>query len=973
KHKYSDQNKYLQDNFQEGFGIEKNLGIEIVEKNEEFKILSSDGQVVFSLGFDKYTTQKSGIGIFLSLFGFLGLTVCFLFLLMKVCTILAHQSEGFAVVTFIALIVGFRYILIEARFPSSLYDLEIFQPQLYGFTYWFPSLGDFLLNTLFIIYGAVLISNKRFKSKIEKTDSRKFNVVRVVLLFLILLNFSWFISDLFISLIMDSNISFDISNFADINEYSILGLLAIALLNYAFFLFCDHIMVRVKEMSLSTRQMTFSTLIALTLYIVTHHFFGYKDFALILWSVPVIVLIYYLRNQPAKSYTLYSVIGVVFLFVLFSSYTLLKYTTLKEHVGRERLANKLSVEKDPVTEYKLAKIGNSLMEDDFLRTELASGECTAANMDTILGENFFYELLARYEMQVTLCYPNDTLLVKPSNIEVPCISYFQDSIIGKSEKITKHFYLHDNPSGRTSYCALLRFDEKDSASNVPLLFIELNSKYIKTNVGFPELLLSGKVKTDIRNYTYAKYKNNRLVAQSGEYPYGLVPDDFIDTSKDKQYVDYDGFNHFVLKSNESSLIVLSKKTDQRLRPFTTGSYLFTFFSLVLFICLVIDKVSKGENPLNLNFKNRILFISLFMSFATVVIVASASIYYLKDQFEKKNQKTLNEKMSSIIFELEEHLNYPETYKNMDPGFIEKVLIRRANVFFTDVSLFSNKGNLLGTSRKEIFEEGFVSKKMNTNAMHNMVLHFKNDFFHEEQIGGLRYLSTYAPILGINNEPKAFVNLPYFAKQDMLESEISNFLATLLNVYVLLLMLSILMSILVSNTVSNPLRLLKEKMKNIQLGKSNEEIDWHVDDEIGSLIKEYNRMIAELGQSADLLAKSEREYAWREMAKQVAHEIKNPLTPMKLNVQQLKRSWTDKSEDWDEQLNKFSKTMVEQIDTLSNIASEFSNFAQMPSANNALLNLEEVISDVLYLYKDTENVKFKFEKKGDDDLLVLADK
>ena len=230
---------------------------------------------------------------------------------------------------------------------------------------------------------------------------------------------------------------------------------------------------------------------------------------------------------------------------------------------------------------------------------------------------------------------------------------------------------------------------------------------------------------------------------------------------------------------------------------------------------------------------------------------------LLKMFQKKNQKTLNEKLSSIIIELEEHLDYAETYKDLDPEFVQRVLIRRGNVFFTDINLFSKSGDLIGTSRKEIFEEGFISKKMNTNALHNMVLHFKNNFFQEEQIGGLRYLSTYTPILGVNNEPKAFVNLPYFAKQDMLESEISNFLATLFNVYVLLLMISILISILVSNTVSNPLRILKEKMMNIELGKSNEEIAWHVDDEIGSLIKEYNRMINELGQSAELLAKSER--------------------------------------------------------------------------------------------------------------------
>ncbi|NQY68266.1 MAG: GHKL domain-containing protein [Flavobacteriales bacterium] len=887
---------------------------------------------------------------------------------------IAKYSEGLAIATFFSLSLLLRYILIEFRFPGSLFDLEIFHPRLYGFSFWFPSLGDFILNSILIVYGSFLVFNRRFESPVNSSASTQSGLLRISLFFLILLAFSWFISDLFISLIIDSNISFDISNFTDINEYSILGLTGVALLNFSFFLLCDRIIRKINELNLSEKVLIQGSVLALGVHLGLHHFYGYRDLILVFWCVPIIGTIYYFRSNSKSKYSLYNVIVLLFLFGLFSSHTLLKYTKNKEHSGRERLAKKLAVEKDPITEYKLREIGRKLIEDKFLMTELASGECKTVDMDYYLSENFFFELLSRYEMEITLCYPNEALMLLHNNTEVPCLEFFKDSIIGMSERITDQFYLHDNSSGRTSYCALIEFDDSaDTLGAIPVLFIELNSKYIKTNVGFPELLLNGKVKTDIGSYTYAKYKNDQLVAHSGDFPYGLVPDDFIDPNKKKEYVDSEGYNHYVYRSNANNLIVLSKKTDRRLRPFTTLSYLFAFSAIVLLICLGLDKLLKGENPFRLNFKNRILFILIFMSFATVLIVASTSIYYLKDQFRNKNIKSLSEKMSSIIIELEEHLDYPKTYSGMDPEFIEKVLIRRADVFFSDISLFNKEGNLLGTSRKEIFDEGFVSDKMNTNAMHNMVLHYKNDYFQEEQIGGLSYLSSYTPILGENNEPKAFVNLPYFLKHDTLESEISNFLATLLNVYILLLMLSILISILVSNTVSNPLRLLKEKMMGIQLGKSNEEIVWQGDDEIGSLISEYNRMILELGHSASLLAKSERESAWRDMAKQVAHEIKNPLTPMKLNVQQLQRVWNDKGDDWENQLQKFSKSMIEQIDTLSGIASEFSNFAQMPSAINKELNIKEVLSDVLYLFKETENVRFEFNSSDQDEYWVVADK
>ncbi|NQY09065.1 MAG: GHKL domain-containing protein [Flavobacteriales bacterium] len=964
KHEYSYQNKYLQDDFFEGFGIDNNLGIEIVEENDEYKISSAENGVVFSLAFDPFDHNQTGFGLFLSLLGLFGLAICCLLITKHFCLKIAQISEGISIILFFASIALFRYLLIEYKIPTGLYSLDIFQPHVYAFTFWFPSLGDLLFNAVMILYGVFLVYAEKFKSRVNVTERLIASFMKTTIYLLILLCFSWFITDLFKSLIMDSKISFDISNFTEINEYSVLGLLGIALLNFAFFLSCHRILARIVEMNLSQQKLLTSAFIALSLFVVYHHFNGYRDLLLVLWSLPIIGLTYYWRTTSNRSYSLYNIIAIVFLFVLPSSYTLLKYTTNNEHEAREALAEKLSEEKDPITEYRLRSIGSELVKDKFLMSELASGECKTIDMEYYLSENFFVELLSRYEMQVTLGYPNDTLL-----------TYFNDSIIGVSEKITDHFYLHENDAGRTSYCALIRFNQNpDSLISVPSLFIDLSSKYITTNIGFPELLLNGRVKTDIQNYNYAKYKYNRLVTQFGEYPYGLVPDEFIDSSMVSTYVDYEGLNHLVYRPNADGLIVLGKQIDRRLRPFTTFSYLFLFFALVLIVSLGANKILIGENPFIFSFKSRILFMLLSMSFATVVIVASASIYYLQDQFQKKNQKTLNEKLSSIIIELEEHLDYAETYKDLDPEFVQRVLIRRGNVFFTDINLFSKSGDLIGTSRKEIFEEGFISKKMNTNALHNMVLHFKNNFFQEEQIGGLRYLSTYTPILGVNNEPKAFVNLPYFAKQDMLESEISNFLATLFNVYVLLLMISILISILVSNTVSNPLRILKEKMMNIELGKSNEEIAWHVDDEIGSLIKEYNRMINELGQSAELLAKSEREFAWREMAKQVAHEIKNPLTPMKLNVQQLKRSWDGNGEDWDERLSKFERNMVEQIDSLANIASEFSNFAQMPTAQHVQINVGEVISDVLYLYKDTEGVKFELEKQGEKgEMMVVADK
>src|SRR5207253_116703 len=110
---------------------------------------------------------------------------------------------------------------------------------------------------------------------------------------------------------------------------------------------------------------------------------------------------------------------------------------------------------------------------------------------------------------------------------------------------------------------------------------------------------------------------------------------------------------------------------------------------------------------------------------------------------------------------------------------------------------------------------------------------------------------------------------------------------------------------ISEYFTKPLKLIQEKISKIKLGKTNEHIEWKSDDEIGNLVNEYNRMIDELQKSAELLAKSERETAWREMAKQVAHEIKNPLTPMKLSIQHLQRTWKNNDDDRDKKIERIT--------------------------------------------------------------------
>ena len=223
-----------------------------------------------------------------------------------------------------------------------------------------------------------------------------------------------------------------------------------------------------------------------------------------------------------------------------------------------------------------------------------------------------------------------------------------------------------------------------------------------------------------------------------------------------------------------------------------------------------------------------------------------------------------------------------------------------------------------------------------------------------------------------NKLLAYLNLPYFTKQNVLRNDVTTLVVAIINVYVLLILITIAMAAIISDQITRPLRLIQQKFSQIKIGSRNEQIIYKGHDEIAGLVDEYNRMVKELVKSVEMLARSERESAWREMAKQVAHEIKNPLTPMKLSVQHLQRSWKDNRENFDEYLEKVTRTLIEQIDNLSFIASEFSNFAKMPKAINEEINIVDKVRSTLNLFANTENVDFVFEHESEQ-IIVFADK
>jgi nitrogen fixation/metabolism regulation signal transduction histidine kinase len=298
--------------------------------------------------------------------------------------------------------------------------------------------------------------------------------------------------------------------------------------------------------------------------------------------------------------------------------------------------------------------------------------------------------------------------------------------------------------------------------------------------------------------------------------------------------------------------------------------------------------------------------------------------------------------------------------------------RMAEINDIDINLYDKDGNMEVASQPAIYDKGLISKKMNPEAYFELVATKGAQETVQENVGELKYLATYAPVRNSAGEAIAYLGIPYFERSKNISDEVSSFLVALMNVYVFLLICAAIVAYFISNSITRPLTIISEKLRILNLNKKNEPIEWKSKDEIGVLIGEYNKMIKELEQSAYKLARSERESAWREMAKQIAHEIKNPLTPMKLSIQYLQRAIDDGNPNIDELAKKVTRTLEEQIENLSSIATAFSSFAKMPKAHNEIINVNELLKSIADLFNREEKVSLTFTTELETPL-VFADK
>lgn len=972
---YPYQNQYLSDKLV-GNVFPKELEIQFgAEGEQKYSIELKENDSVISFDFSwKYPISTSSafvlLGIILLIFS---LFYGFIFEISKKFKV--HKNSKALLFLFLFSAIIFTRLIIYQLLPQQL----LFQSELFdefivsvGILNW--SFGMLAIDTfnflLFAIFFRSYFPVLRFK--IHQFWRDLFCSIFSILLFG---SYIYFIRQL----IFDSKAPLSFTELYNFNLFSYFIFLFISLISISVYIIFQKL-IRVFKKKTDTKLLAIVLFILLNLmpavvfYYLQINILYFSVFAIILYTLFVW---FYSKSRETFSQIIH--IWSLLLFAGLLTYLFYIENTKKSNSEQQLTALQLSMEADPMFEFVYKSVFAGIRNDTIVKELIADEQFDQYTLEDQIAlhlrANYTHNYLDKYNMSITVCNPRDELLIRPGDFLTNCQAYFSQTVeeIGLKSIISPDlYYMEDNLLG-TYYLAEIVMNKEQEPDNDITIFIEFYFKYIPEGLGYPELLVDeskGFTKL-LSDYSLANYQDSVLIYKFGNYfyPSKLNIFNFDDKGVDLQ----NGYRHYYVENEKGRGLIISKPQKKLIDIVAPFSYFSLLLAILGFLIIGVGFYRKQLLYDLSSFRFRLQIFSLTTLLLSFIIIGIISTVYIRGIYEEKSKDFLIERTQSILIEMEHKLRNEDINDPAIQAYLYEILTKFSQVFFSDINLYDIDGNLLATSRPEIFEKELLSTKMNPQAFQAMKTGDEYLFLHQEAIGNGSFYSSYVSYRDFGGNALAFINLPYFARESEIRNEISNFILTYINIFILLSGLFALIVFIFSRRLTKPLQMIQARMKEVRIDKINEPIAWQREDEIGELVNQYNQLISELAKSAELLARSERETAWREMAQQVAHEIKNPLTPMRLSVQHLKRSWENHDAEMDQKIARTTQTLIEQIDTLSTIASAFSDFAKMPVSLPETIEIVDLLKRTALLYNNRSNIKMQIDTTANPVVYVFADK
>lgn len=692
--------------------------------------------------------------------------------------------------------------------------------------------------------------------------------------------------------------------------------------------------------------------------------------ALVLWVILLSLLCNFIRCNLSLSLhnNWLSLLLVLFCFSAFlTHFYSLAYADYEDDEIRS-LASSLLNERDASFESSVPEFISALENDTTLSSMILSDDVMEEVIHDYIVHFHIQPAMRDYPFALTICGPDDELIQQPYDLVHNCADFFNAKIRdNNSLDLGRGLFFMDYNSLDPNYLQVFSFVSEDSLVQKNL-YLEFSKAVAPQGYGLPEVLQNDNSLIPW-NYSVACYRDSLLVYKFGSYLYPNYLDDF---HHEEGFSYSRKMKHYVDTSSEGKCLVIS--LSRRGWMEVTAPFAFFFFTLLFFVFIFyIFRSSPSQQPgrhtLSRRFQVMVMGVLLF----SFIVVAPVSVLYMRSLYTQKSNDDHFERTRTLLLDISREVDFSFLKQ---PGFkfyLDDILRRYSETFFTDISIYGLDGRILTTTRPELLDNNLQTSLMDAQAFGKLQGGKSLYYSHEESLGTAVYQSAYITIQDLDGAPLAYLNTPYFSGKHELRNEVLNFIFTYINLILLLMLLTMTLVFFITRRVTKPLTELQQKMQGVDIGKSNEQIHWDSDDEIGGLIHQYNLLVSELEKSATQLTRSERETTWREMTRQVAHEIRNPLTPMKLSIQSLLLAWENQSPKLNEKMQKTTTTILAEIDRLDGIASSFSTFAKLPDNHPEECDLVEILNEVLNVYTIQENISFNFYYDSQQDYHHILDK
>ena len=962
--------------------------VQIVSSPTEFPVINTQGYPLFYLQKKPGYEAPAHIWV-IPLLILLGLLLVLIIIHNIAHTVREKWGAPWGIGFLISVILLLRIIIYLTPGLLNLRQFELFDPTIYSSSIILSSLGDLVINSFLFCWIIMFVRRELSNYTIPQSIHRWQNWVWIVVGLALLVMTTFQFANIVQSLVADAKISFNVTNFFSLlNNYSFVGFIALAALALGYFLLSQVLFQLIGYLIRSLSIVLYiiiATMGLLWLTFIKNTDMVELDIYVLIWLLGYVWLMqrrifFDLRFRLNVSEVLFW----LFIFSTSISAVILFENRKMEEGQRREMAERLGEQSNPNSE-KMFNIDFSYIDNDFLSLNFARFRDPNSNQalkDSMINRNFIgYQ--SKFDTRFYTYDGDEKQLYNEAPISFDTLNT-AFTLQGKSTGIADLRYIERSFDKFTFiYKKSLRNDT--TGKIVGYLFILSEPKEDKGNDALvPELFRQHT--EDLPEY-YAIYNNRELVREAphSDYPFSTHLTEEQLPRADFVHVKKDGFDELWHRITEDNFVVVVKRDNSSIEDITLFAYLFSAFLLLVAVFRVTALLiwsrlhwSQLKTYWQMNIRSQIHTTIIFISLFSFVVIGVATILFFINRYNRNNQDRLSKSMQSMVSEVQSKLYMGgdnqggPLYYQGSTAELQRQIEEIAQVHATDINIYDPQGNLEVSSNLFVYNKGILSKKMHPLAYYN--LHQLNtiQYTHYEQIGGISYVSVYSPLRDDKGNAYAYLNIPSFTTQDELKDEISNFLVTIINLNAFIFLIAGTIALFLTNRITSSFLLISKKMQEVNLGKTNEEIEWMRNDEIGGLVKEYNKMVKKLEESAAALAKSEREGAWREMARQVAHEIKNPLTPMKLSIQYLQKAIDNNSANVKEMAASVAKTLVEQIDHLSKIASDFSQFANIGNPKKEVFDLHELLYSLTSLYETTENLLFKWVPVHQR-IMVYADK